>query len=189
MDELADLANRDPLDFRLQHLPAGRLRDCLTTAAKRFGWRERSNDRKQNRGIGLACGTEKGSFTAACAEVEVVNKEVRVVSVCQSFECGAIHNPANLRRQIEGCLVMGLGAALHEEIKFSDGKITNAQFSGYRVPRMHDVPELDIVLMDRPDLPSVGGSETPIIAIAPAIANAIYQAVGQRCRSMPLRLS
>lgn len=189
MDELAVLANADPLEFRLRHLEPGRLRDVLRAAAMKFDWVNRAKQRKPNRGIGLSCGTEKGSFTAACAEVEIIGDELRVVSATQSFECGAIHNPANLRRQVEGCLVMGLGAALYEEIKFADGKITNASFSDYRVPRMGDLPKLDIVLLNRPDLPSVGGSETPIIAIAPAIANAVFDAIGKRCRSMPIRLA
>ena len=189
MDELAELAETDPLEFRLRHLKPGRLRDALSAAAKKFGWNDRAKDRKPNRGIGLSCGTEKGSYTAACAEVEVANNEVRVLSVCQSFECGAIHNPANLRRQVEGCLVMGLGAALYEEMRFDNGRITNPSFSDYQVPRMRDLPELDIVLLNRPELPSVGGSETPIVAVAPAVANAIYNAVGKRCRSMPFRLS
>lgn len=186
MDELAVLIGIDPLEFRLQNLRPGRLRDVLAAAAKKFDWKGRRKNHESNRGVGLACGTEKGSYTAACAEVEVIGNEVRVVHACQSFECGAIHNPANLRRQVEGCLVMGIGAALHEEIRFANGRIANPQFSDYRVPRLSDMPELDIVLLNRPDLPSVGGSETPIIAIAPAIANAIYNAVGKRCRSMPI---
>ena len=84
---------------------------------------------------------------------------------------------------------MGIGATLFEGMKFEHGKISNASFSSYRVPRMSDLSELDILLLNRPDLPSVGGSETPIIAIAPAIANAIHDAVGTRCRSMPVRFS
>ena len=189
MDQLAALAQVDPLDFRLQHLKPGRLKDVLQTAAKTFGWPGRTGNRATNRGVGIACGTEKGSYTAVCAEVEVVGHQVRVVRVCQAFECGAILNPDNLRRQVEGCLVMGLGATLHESIMFQDGQILNASFSSYRVPRMSDVPKIEIVLVDRPDLPSVGGSETPIIGIAPAIANAVFDAVGIRCRSLPLRLS
>ena len=107
--------------------------------------------------------------------------------VCQAHECGAIQNPGNLRAQNEGCLIMGLGGALYEQIDFEDGRLVNPSFSGYRVPRMDDVPELEIVLLDRPDLPSVGAGETPIIAVAPAIANAVYNACGVRIRSMPLQ--
>ena len=84
---------------------------------------------------------------------------------------------------------MGLGAALYEEIEFENGQISNPDFSLYRVPRIDDVPELEIVLLDRRDLASVGAGETPIIAVAPAIANAVEHAVGIRCRSMPLRIS
>jgi CO/xanthine dehydrogenase Mo-binding subunit len=83
---------------------------------------------------------------------------------------------------------MGLGGALTEEIRFEDGKILNAKFSRYQVPRFKDVPELDIHLLNRPDLDPAGGGETPIIAVAPAIANAVFQAAGVRIRSMPIRL-
>jgi isoquinoline 1-oxidoreductase len=189
MDELAKLAGADPLEFRLQHLPAGRLKDVLRAACDAFDWPRRRQQRVPNRGIGLACGTEKGSYVAACTEVEVVDDTLRVLHVCQAYECGAIQNPANLRAQVEGCLVMGLGGALFEAIEFESGRISNAGFFGYRVPRLKDVPDFEIVLLDRPDLPSVGAGETPIIAVAPAIANALAHAAGIRSRSMPLRLN
>jgi CO/xanthine dehydrogenase Mo-binding subunit len=188
MDEIAKLAAADPLEFRLKHLPDGRLKDVLRAAAAKFEWPRRRGDLAPNRGVGLACGTEKGSFVAACAEVEVVDGAFRVLHVCQAYECGAIQNPRNLRAQVEGCLIMGLGGALYEEIEFENGQVSNPRFSSYRVPRLDDVPELDIVLLDRRDLPSLGAGETPIIAVAPAIANAIHHAVGIRCRSLPLRI-
>ena len=84
---------------------------------------------------------------------------------------------------------MGLGPALREEMRFENGQILNASFGKYKVPRFDDVPELDIHLLDRPDLASVGAGETPIIAVAPAIANAVFHATGQRSRSMPITLS
>ncbi len=189
MDELALLANVDPLDFRLRHLDDGRLKDVLRAATERFGWQERRGRKMRGRGVGLACGTEKGSFVAACAEVEMVDGEARVVEVCQVFECGAIQNPVNLRAQNAGCLIMGLGAAGYEAIEFADGEMKTASFSGYRVPRMRDVPKLDLFELDRQDLPSVGAGETPIIAVAPAIANAIAHATGTRRRAMPLGLA
>jgi CO/xanthine dehydrogenase Mo-binding subunit len=190
MDELAEKAGMGPLEFRLKNMPDGRLKDVLLAATEKFKWpKGRSTRHDDKRGIGLACGTEKGSFVAACVEVEVVDKQFRVLSVTQAFECGAIQNPANLRSQVEGCIVMGLGGALTEEIHFRDGRIENASFSSYAVPRMADVPEMDIVLVDRKDLPSVGAGETPIIAVAPAIANAIFDATGQRLRSLPIEIS
>jgi isoquinoline 1-oxidoreductase len=186
MDELAALVDADPLEFRLKHLPDGRVKDVLKAAAEKFGWAERRNNRGENRGVGLACGTEKGSFVAACVEVEMVDSKPKVLSVCEAFECGAIQNPANVKAQVEGCIVMGLGGALTEAMAFKDGQVTTASFSTYRVPRMSDVPDLDIVLVDRPDLNSVGAGETPIIAVAPAIANAMVHAGAERSRSMPL---
>ncbi|MEX2287423.1 MAG: molybdopterin cofactor-binding domain-containing protein [Planctomycetaceae bacterium] len=189
MDELVELAATDPLEFRLQHLEDGRLKDVLRAAAEKFDWPRRRADRVPNRGVGLACGTEKGSYVAACADVEVVDGTIRVLHVCQAYECGAIQNPGNLRAQVDGSLIMGLGGALSEEMVFENGRISNPSFSDYHVPRMNDVPELDIVLHDRRDLPSVGAGETPIIAVAPAIANAIHHAIGKRCRSMPLRIA
>jgi len=193
MDELAAKAGADPLDFRLRHLPDGRLRDVLERAAERFGWRDRARDLESSsaprtRGIGLSCGTEKGSYTAACAEVEYREGDgtYRVVEVCQAFECGAIQNPDNLRAQVEGSLIQGLGGALYEEIEFRRGRIRSDRFARYRVPRLADVPQIDIVLVDRQDLPSVGGSETPIVAVAPAVGNAVFSASGKRLRSLPL---
>jgi isoquinoline 1-oxidoreductase len=84
---------------------------------------------------------------------------------------------------------MGLGPALREEMRFAQGVISNAAFGRYLVPRFKDVPELDIHLLNRPDLDSVGAGETPLIAIAPAIANAVYHATGKRIRQMPVRLA
>jgi len=191
MDELATAAGVDPLDFRLAHLEPGRLRDVLEEVARRFNWRERVGQRQPNRGFGLACSTEKGSYVAACAEVEVdlAENKINVLHVCEAFECGAIVNPDNLRAQVEGAITMGLGPALSEEIRIENNAIDNATFRRYRVPHFADIPTLDIHLLNRPHLPSVGAGETPLIAVAPAIANAVYQATGQRIRQMPLKLS
>jgi isoquinoline 1-oxidoreductase len=191
MDELAELAGKDPLAFRLAHLGEPRLRAVLEEAAKRFDWPNRAKENKPSVGVGLACGTEKGSYVAACAEVVVAPDQgsFRVRRVCQAYECGKIVNPTNLRAQVEGAIVMGLGPALREEIRFEDGKVTNAAFSQYLVPRFDDVPQIEVQLLDRPDLPPVGAGETPIIAVAPAIANALWRVTGRRVREMPIRLA
>ncbi len=191
MDELAAAAGADPLDFRMAHLDNDRIRAVLAAAAERFGWKQRRAARRPpNRGIGLACGTEKNSVVAACVEVEVDPKArtVRLVEIVEAFECGAILNPWNTRSQVEGCIVMGLGAVLREEIQFENSRLTNARFSQYRVPRFRDLPEkMDVILLDRKDLPSAGAGETPIIALAPAMAGAVFDATGSRPRSLPLR--
>jgi isoquinoline 1-oxidoreductase len=188
-DELAAAAGKDPLEFRLSHLDNERMRDVLNAAAQQFGWVERRKKRRPGTGVGLACGTEKNSVVAACCEVEVdgASGVPRLIEVVQAFECGAILNPANLRYQVEGAIMMGVGPALREEILFEDGKLTNAHFATYRVPRFRDVPKLDVILLDRKDLASAGAGETPIIVIAPAIANAVFDATGKRVRSMPIR--
>jgi isoquinoline 1-oxidoreductase len=122
------------------------------------------------------------------AEVNVDHKSgaVKVVRVVSAFECGAIVNPDNLRNQVEGSNVQGMGGALFEAIEFENGKILNGRMSQYRVPRFSDLPVIETVLLDRKDLPSAGAGECPMIALAPAIANAIFHATGIRLRSLPL---
>jgi len=190
MDELAAAAGADPLDFRLAHLDNPRLRAVLEEAARRFAWRDRVKDRAPDTGVGLACGTEKGSYVAACAEIGIdwPRKRLVVRRVTEVFECGAILNPDNLLSQVQGCILMGLGPALREAMRFEGGRMLNPTFADCPVPRFSDVPELDIHLLGRPDLPSAGGGETPIIAIAPAVANALFRATGVRVREMPIRL-
>ncbi|MCC6859520.1 MAG: xanthine dehydrogenase family protein molybdopterin-binding subunit, partial [Bryobacterales bacterium] len=189
-DELAEAAGKDPLEFRLAHLDNERLRNVLAAAAERFRWSERRRQKRPGRGVGLACGTEKNSVVAACVEVEMDARSgtPRLVEICEAFECGPILNPANLRSQVEGCILMGLGPAVREEILFEHGRILNGRFSAYAVPRFRDVPRMEVVLIDRRDLEPAGAGETPIIAVAPAMANAVFDATGRRVRSMPLRI-
>ncbi len=189
MDELAAAAGVDPLEFRLSHLENRRLRSVLEKAAKEFGWTTRRKQVTPDRGVGLACGTEKDSVVAACVEVRLdrAKGRIEVTEICEAFECGPILNPAGLLSQVQGCIVMALGGALSEEIEFKDGRILNPRFSRYRVPRFRDVPRIDVHLLENREIAPAGGGETPIIAAAPAIANAVFAASGVRLRSMPLR--
>jgi isoquinoline 1-oxidoreductase len=186
MDDLARAAGFDPLAFRLKNLTNQRLRAVLTAAAERFGW-GRANV-GTNRGAGLACGTEKGGYVATCAEISVDpdTRSVKVERVVTAFECGAIVNPDQLKNQVEGAGLMGLGGALFEAIQFENGKILNPKLSEYRVPRFEDLPALETVLLNRRDLDSSGAGETPIMAIGPAIGNAIYDALQIRVRALPM---
>jgi CO/xanthine dehydrogenase Mo-binding subunit len=186
MDELAHTATIDALEFRLKNLKEPRLQNVLAAATKSFGWPRKKT--KEGQGFGLAVGNEKGSYVATCAEVAVDRKSgtVRVVRLVEAFECGAIVNPDGLRNQVVGAMIQGLGGALFESIEFENGRITNARFSRYRVPRFSDVPEIEAVLLDRKDMPSAGAGETPIMAVAPAIGNAIFDATGVRLRALPL---
>jgi isoquinoline 1-oxidoreductase len=185
MDELAHSIGMDPLEFRLKNAKDERLRNVIVAAADKFGWKSRK--KMAGRGFGIAAGFEKGGYVATCAEVAVTAKgDVKVVRTMTSFECGAIVNPDHLRHQVEGAVAMGIGGAMFEHIDFADGKILTNRLSKYRVPRFSDMPKIESVLLDRKDLPSAGAGETPIVGIAPAIGNAIFDATGQRKRSLPL---
>jgi isoquinoline 1-oxidoreductase len=185
MDELAHALKMDPLEFRLKNLKNERLRAVFEAAAKQFGW---GKTKTPGQGFGMGGGYEKLGNIATFAEVNVDSKsgDVKVVRVVSAFECGAIVNPDNLRNQIEGSNVQGLGGALFEAIEFENGKILNGRLSQYRVPRFSDLPVLETVLLDRKDIPSVGAGECPMIGLAPAIANAIFDATGTRLRALPL---
>jgi len=184
MDELAQLVGLDPLEFRLRNIADSRLRAVLEAAASKIGWTKRP----ANHGVGISCGFEKGSYVATAAEVSIDSKtgRLRLERVVEAFECGAIVNPLHLHNQVEGAVVQAIGGALFESIQFQNGKILNARFSRYRVPRFSDMPKLEIVLLDRKDLPSAGAGETPIVGLAPAVGNAIFAASGVRLRSLPL---
>jgi isoquinoline 1-oxidoreductase len=185
MDELAQLVNIDPFEFRLKNIKDERLKAVLQSAARAFEW---GRKKSEGRGYGIACGFEKGSYIATAAEVSVDAKtgRVKIERVVESFECGAIVNKLHLHNQVEGAVVQAIGGALFEGIQFKDGQILNGKFSKYRLPRFSDVPKIDIVLLDRKDLPSAGAGETPIVGLAPAVGNAIFDATGVRVRSMPL---
>src|SRR6185295_19753232 len=107
-----------PLDFRLAHLPDGRLKAVLEAVAKKFDWKNRITKKDPNVGIGIACGTEKASYTATCVELEIKDNEIVLKHIWQAYECGAILNPENLKAQVVGAIIMGLGPALREEMVF-----------------------------------------------------------------------
>jgi isoquinoline 1-oxidoreductase len=179
MDDLARAVSIDPLEFRLKNLKDERQRAVLVAAAEKFGW-------GKGKASGLSVGFEKGSYLAMCAEVAIEGGRPKILRVVQAFECGAVVNPDHLRNQVEGSIVMAIGGALFEQLRFADGKILNPMLSRYRVPRFSDVPVIETVLVDRKDLPSAGAGETPIVGLAPAVGNAIFAATGKRLRSMPM---
>jgi isoquinoline 1-oxidoreductase len=186
MDELAHAAQTDPLEFRMKNLSDPRLRAVFESAAKTFDWPQKKT--RPGQGFGMGGGVEKGGYVATCAEIAVDQHsgEVRVVRIVTAFECGAIVNPDGLRHQVIGANIMGLGGALFESIEFDNGRISNPHFAQYRVPRFRDIPQIEAVLLDRKDLPPAGAGETPIVGLAPAIGNAIFDATGTRLRSLPL---
>src|SRR5260370_14346590 len=186
MDALAIAAKMDPLEFRMKNLANPRMRAVLEATAKSFGWPRKKT--QEGQGFGVACGDEKGSYVATCAEVAVdkASSAVRVVRLVEAFECGAIVNPAGRQNQVVGAMIQGLGGALFEAMEFENGRIKNPHFASYRVPRFRDMPEIEAILLDRKDIPSAGAGETPIMAVAPAIGNAIFDATGIRLNNLPM---
>lgn len=187
MDELAALLKMDPVEFRLKNIKDERLRAVLQAAVDRFNWQRKPAS--TTRGFGVACGFEKGGYIATCAEVSIEPRtgKVKLERIVEAFECGAIVNPLHLENQVEGAIVQAIGGALFESIQFANGTILNPRFKSYRLPRFSDVPPIEVVLLNRKDLPSAGAGETPIVGLAPAVSNAIFAATGKRLRSLPLQ--
>jgi CO/xanthine dehydrogenase Mo-binding subunit len=187
IDELAAGLKMDPLELRLKNLKDERMRAVLEAAARAFGWGK--VERAAGRGFGIAGGFEKGGYVANCVEVSVdrASGKVKIERVVTAFECGAIINPDGLKNQVEGAIIQGIGGAMFEAVEFENGRILNPRFSRYRVPRFSDVPAaLETVLVDRKDLPSAGAGESPIVALAPAVSSAVFNATGIRLRSLPM---
>ncbi len=141
MDELAAAAGADPLDFRLAHLDNPRIRAVLETAAKHFDWADAQEEGHAGtgRGPGLRNGEELRRRGVRRGRASIARRgQITVREICEAFECGPIMNPANLLSQVQGCIIMGLGGALTEEMQFEDGKILNASFcdTRCRVSRM-----------------------------------------------------
>ena len=184
MDAIARALGVDAVEFRLRHLKDERMRAVLTAVAQKSGWPRPS---AAGRAIGIACGTEKGSYIATAAEVSRAANGFSVERLVVAFECGAIVNPDGLNNQVEGSVIQGLGGALFEAIEFAGGAIGNGTMARYRVPRFKDIPRLEIVLLDRKDLPSAGAGETPIVCVAPAIGSAVRE-FGAVAAELPVRL-
>ena len=186
MDEMAHAVEMDPLEFRMKNLIDPRLRAVFQAAADKFNWGQSKST--PQRGFGIAGGNDKGGYVATCVEIEInpADKKIGIRHVVQAWESGAIVNPDGLRNQVAGAIVQGIGGAMFESIQFANGRILNPHFAQYRVPRFSDAPQIEIVLIDRKDLPSAGAGESGIIGLAPAVGNAIFAATGIRLRNMPM---
>lgn len=200
IDELARRIGEDPLGFRLSRLDDDRLATVLRIAPERFdwaarrtqarapgpGWRTRREPRGRS-GKGMAVGLEKGSRVATCARVRVdPDGRLVVERIVTAYDCGTVVNPDTVVNQIEGATVMALGGARIEALPVAGGRLADSSLARYPLPRFADRPEIEVVLCDRPDLPSEGAGETPMIAVAPAVANAVFDATGRRLRDLPL---
>ncbi len=183
---MASKAGSDPLQFRLEHLKDKRMINVLRAAAKKFGWQPIKTP--SGRGYGLACGIDAGTYVAFMAEVEVdrASGSVAVKRVVCAQDMGVVVNPEGAAIQMEGCITMGLGYALTEEIHFSDGEISDLNFDTYTIPAFSWLPKIETVILKNPNLPPQGGGEPAIIGMGGVIATAIYDAVGAAVLQLPM---
>jgi len=186
IDIMASEAGIDPLEFRLKNLKDEKMIACWKAVADKFGYIPAKTP--SGRGIGIACGTDAGSWVAFMAEVKVDKNtgKVQVVRVACAQDMGLCVNPQGSLIQMEGCIMMGLGYTLTEEIQFEGGNIKNRGFDTYEIPRFSWTPKMDCIILDRMDQAPKGGGEPAIIAIGAIVANAIHDATGARLYRVPL---
>jgi isoquinoline 1-oxidoreductase len=185
MDVMAAKAGLDPLEFRLLNLKDERMKRVLAAAADKFGWK--SAQAPSGRGVGVACVNYLNTYVATMAEVGVEKSgAVMVKRVVCAQDMGRVINPDGARAQIEGCITMGLGYCLSEEIHFRGGDIRDRNFDSYEIPRFSWLPKIETILVDNPGLEPQGGGEPPIVNMGAVIANAVFDATGARLYRLPI---
>jgi len=186
IDIMAAKVRMDPLEFRLKNLKDERMIRVLKAVAEKFDWKP--SKAPSRRGYGVASAVDAGSYVAHMAEVEVDKKKghVQVKRVVCAQDMGIVVNPEGAKLQIEGCITMGLGYALNEEIHFKGGKILDLNFDTYEIPRFSCLPKIETVLIENKDLPPQGCGEPAIVCMGAVIANAIYNAIGARLFQLPM---
>lgn len=186
IDILAFRAGIDPLEFRLMNLEDERMIAVLKELAGLFGYSPAKTP--SGRGIGIACGTDAGTYVAHIAEVKVDRRtgQIKVERVACAQDMGLCINPQGAATQMEGCIAMGLGYALSEEIKFSGGRIHTRNFATYGLPTFSSMPLIETRILHKPDQPSQGGGEPAIICMGAVLANAVFDATGARPFRLPM---
>jgi isoquinoline 1-oxidoreductase len=186
MNIMASLAGKDPLEFRLSHLKDKRMRGVLTAAAKQFGWT--SSKTPSGRGYGISCGIDAETYVASMAEVEVDRSSgmIEVKRVVCAQDMGQVVNPQGAVIQMEGCITMGLGYALSEEVHFSNGRLLDVNFDTYDIPRFSWLPKIETVIVPNPTLAPKGGGEPAIVCMGGVLATAVYDATGAKMRQLPM---
>lgn len=186
IDVMAARAGIDPLEFRLNNTSDKRLINVLNAVAEKFGWSKAPAP--SGRGFGIACGLDAGTYVAHMAEVAVDRQsgKVTVKRVVCAQDMGIVINPDGATMQMEGCITMGLGYALSEDIRFRGDEILDKNFDTYELPRFSWMPEIETVILKNDELAPQGGGEPAIVPMGAVIANAIYDAVGARLFQMPM---
>ena len=186
IDLMAAAAGLDPVEFRLKNLSDPQMIRVLRAAAERFGWKPAPAPSR--RGYGVACGIDAGTYVATIAEVAVdqANGAVKVKRVVCAQDMGIVVNPAGATIQMEGCIIMGLGYALTEEVHFKGSQVLDTNFGTYELPRFSWVPKIETVILENNELPPQGGGEPAIVVMGAVIANAIHDATGVRLQRLPM---
>ena len=187
IDVTAAKAGIDPLDFRLRNIKDEKFRAVLKAGADAFGYTP-AKKAPSGRGYGIAAGFDVGVPVVLFAEVKVNEQtgNVQVIRVVCAQDLGLVINPEGVKLQVEGCITMGMGYALTEEVHFKGGDVLDLSFGTYELPRFSWVPEIETVLIEADDQPSKGAGEPPIICMGGVLANAVYDATGARVRQIPL---
>ncbi|MFL9878806.1 molybdopterin-dependent oxidoreductase [Herbaspirillum rhizosphaerae] len=193
-DELAAKAGIDPLAFRLQSLKDARGAEVIRRTASLFGWEARaasasagSKTNQRGRGIAYSHYKHNETYVAMAMEVEVnrASGEIRVLRVACAHDCGLIINPDGLRAQVEGSILQTISRSLFEEIRFDTRRVQNVDWASYPILTFPAMPEVRIDLIDRPTMPPLGGGEAAASPVTAALANAVWDAVGIRLRTVP----
>jgi isoquinoline 1-oxidoreductase len=186
IDALASAAKVDPVDFRLRNMGDERMGRVVREVAKAFGWTPRPAP--SGRGWGVAAGIDSGTYTALAVEVEVDRETgaVRVERVVCAQDMGVVVNPEGATMQMEGCITMGLGYVLSEELRFDGGRMLDDNFDTYELPRFSWLPRIETVLVKNDALAPQGGGEPAIVPMGGAIANAVFDATGERIFRLPV---
>ena len=186
IDVMASKAGIDPVEFRLKNLKDERMIRVIKAAAERFGWKPAKSP--SARGVGVACGIDSGTYVTTMAEIAVDKKtgKIQVKRVVCAQEMGIVVNPAGATIQMEGCITMGLGYALTEEVRFKGGDVLDRSFRSYNLPRFSWLPQIETVLVKADDLSPQGGGEPAIITMGGVIANAVFDATGARLFQLPM---
>jgi CO/xanthine dehydrogenase Mo-binding subunit len=194
-DELAAAAGVDPIAFRLARLTDPRAIEVITRTANAFGWRERQSPNTSaargglltGRGIAYMRYKQAENYVAMAMDVTVdpATGRIAVNRVHCTHDCGLVVNPDALKNQIEGCIVQTLSRALHEEVTFDRARVTSVDWASYPILRFPEAPQVDVLLIDRPDQPLLGAGEAATAPVAAALANAVFDAAGVRLRTVP----
>jgi nicotinate dehydrogenase subunit B len=194
MDEMAAALGVDPIQFRLRHFGGDRRKtEAILAAAIKAGWTERAapaphSDAVVAAGRGVAISNREDTVVAAVAEVEVNHSTGRVMvkRVIIAHDCGLIANPNGLENQIEGNVIQAVSRTLLEEVQFDASSIQSLDWNSYPVIRFAEIPDVDIVLLNRPELDFLGAGEASLVPVPAAIGNAIFDATGARLRDIPM---